>query len=505
MTKLRTALMILTSIAVVYSPAAPSKEQQAQEAFDRAMNVYAVDAPASIPLFQRAAKMGHAEAMVRLGYIYQTSEHPRFKDSIQWYKRAVEAGNTAAIYEIGSMIEKGGRGIKPDLTKAIEWYEKGVSNNSLKSAEALTRIYASCNDSKYHDGPQAMKYAMTLVSKDPRNPHYMDMLAAACARNLEFDNAMKAASQAVSLSPLDEAAERRERREAYAIGMPYPAIASDAWILQAAEKENIWAVMQLAALSSDELSDDYDPVNARHWYGIAAQNDDPEALLKLGQMCFNGEGGEEDMKKAFWCYAESAEAGVNQAYAPLARMYVGGKGTGQDFEKALEWYKKAADAGMRQYNFQLNAIRMFLRAPVRPSPEDLFKQAQAMASEDWRTPKGETRTYSQKTNEILTRYWLAAEQDHLEAMKELADMFFYGKRYFVRDGDLDKTSGGLSSNYTKALAYYRQLERRGIICPELETCHKLAMIELKDRRERQRKKDLDTRRAAERTAFKRKA
>jgi hypothetical protein len=38
-------------------------------------------------------------------------------------------------------------------------------------------------------------------------------------------------------------------------------------------------------------------------------------------------------------------------------------------------------------------------------------------------------------------------------MKQFADMNFYGKRYFVREGELDNTTGGLDSNYSKALDY----------------------------------------------------
>jgi TPR repeat protein len=205
----------------------------------------------------------------------------------------------------------------------MSWYQQGVSNNSLKCAEALTGIYASCKDSAYHDGEKALFLASALVKKDAGNPVYMDLLAAAYARNLDFPNALKAASKAVALSSLEAAPHRRELRERYEQGMPCPPVASDVWIRQAAERENMWAVMQLAGWYGDELSENHEPVTARHWYEVAAQNGNTAALLKLGRMCSSGEGGEVDMKKAFWCFSEAVEAGNKKAYAPLARHVSG--------------------------------------------------------------------------------------------------------------------------------------------------------------------------------------
>lgn len=476
------ALILLSGLLAGRVPAQPDINQQAQNTYERAMKVYAVDAQASVDLLKQAAKKGHVEAMVRLGYIFQTGPNAKPKEALSWYKKAAEAGHTAAIFEIGSIHEQGSKRMQPDRAEAITWYQKGVSNNSVKCAEALAGLYASGEDPAFHDGETALYLATALCRKNPEDPAGLDLLAAACARNLDFPGALRAASQAVALSNLEEAPRRRALREQYEQGIPHPPVASDAWLLEAAERENTWAVLQLADRYSDELSEQFDPVTARHWYEVAAQNGNPDALLQLGFMAFYGEGGTLDMGKACWCFSRAAEAGNAEAFAPLARMYLGGKGTRQDLEKALEWYQRAADETDRSYNTQVQAVKKLLRNP--DTPEHLYQQALREIADDAPTRSGKPKTYAMKTFEVASLFWLAAEQDHPQAMKEIADMYFYGKRYFVREAETDHTTGGLNSNYTKAWGYYRQLAGHGITAPEMETCRELYLTALENRRKR---------------------
>lgn len=485
--------------------AAPKHEASAAQSFyDRGMAVMKVDPGASLGLFIQAAKKGHVEAMVRLGYLYQTGSGTarNRKAALLWYTKAAAAGNTRVFFEIGNIYETGGNKNPPDYVAAIEWYEKGITHQSLKSCEALSRMYASGPDSAFHDGKKALKYASLLVRKDSGNATYFDLLAAAYARDIDFPNARKAAAKAISLSSLEEAPVRRERKVAYDTGQPFPAIATDAWIIEAARQDSMWAMMQLAGLHGDLLGAFYDPAYARSWYEKAAEDGNPDALLKLGHMCFHGEGGDVNMKKAFWCFYTASEAEKVKAYAPLARMYVGGKGTGQDFDKALEWYRKAIQAGLGKYNTQAKALKQGAGKISHLSPEELYAEAQRIISDDHVDKKGTAPTYSKKTGLIIPYVWLAAEQENTDAMKQLADMYYYGKRYFVRDGALDKNSGGIDPNYSRALDYYEQLTRRGIDCPEMESCKELYLIELKDRREQQLKKEQVEKRAAARAAGK---
>lgn len=484
--------------------AASTNVKEAKAFYDRGMAVYEVDPSASFNLLTKAAKMGSVEAMVRLGYCFQTGTGTSIspKAALNWYGKAAEAGNIAALYEMGSIYEKGLYKMPPDYVQAVELFEKGVSNQSLKSCEALTRIYASCDDPEFHDGEKAVQYATVLLRKDARNAKYFDLTAAAYARNMELNNAVKAAAQAVALSSLEDAPARRKRKADYENGMPYPPIASNVWILQAAENNNVWAMLQLAERYADRLGATYDLESARTWYEKAAEDGSNEALLQLGSLCFQGQGGDMDLKKAFWCYEKAASAENEKAYGPLARMYVGGKGTRQDLDKAIEWYQKAVDSDLRQFTFHLKAVKQHQRNSKDQSPEDLYAAAQKIVVDQTPNDKGEIPTYSRKTGQVAPLYWFAAEQGHLESMKVMGDMYFYGKRYFVRQGDVDKTTGGIDLNYRKALDYYNQLSRRGIQCPEEKTCAELYRGELKDKLERKQKNESDKKRAAAKEAAK---
>ncbi|MDF7825797.1 tetratricopeptide repeat protein [Pontiellaceae bacterium B12227] len=492
----------LASLAL--AGAAANKKQSAQTYYDRGMTVFKVDPGASQGLFNKAAKLGHVDAMIRLGHCYQTGTGvpPGLKSALHWYTQAVNAGSTAPLYEIGVLHETGNSKIPPDYAQAIEWYEKGISNSSLKSCEALARIYASCPDSTFHDGAKAIQYATLLVQNGKNNPVSFDLLAAAHARDNNFPSARKAASTAITLSSLEDAPARRERKTSYEQGIPYPATASNAWILKAAATDNTWAMLKLANLYGDELSDSYDPALARNWFKKAAENGNAEALLKMGQLYFHGRGGEVDLEKAFWYLSEAAEAGNENAYAPLARMYVGGKGTRADAAVALEWYQKSIDAGHRINSSKINALKYSLRKDQQKTPEEFYEQARRIIANKKPDQKGELPTFKGKTSMVHSLYWLAAEHGLTDAMKELGDMYFYGKRYFVRDGELDKTTGGLDSNYVRALDYYEQLAHKNIQCPELEPCKELYLIQLQEQRERQLKKEMDARRAAQRSTRK---
>lgn len=469
--------------------AAPAKEQQAQEAYARALKVYEVDEQASVNLFTKAAKLGNSDAMVRLGYIFQTGSNPRYKEAIQWYKKAVNAGNTAVMYEIGSLYEEGSRNTKPDYTEAIHWYEMGVSNNSLKSCAALANIYASCPMPAYHDGATAVEYATILVKKDPRNGEYLDLLAAACVRNHDFPSALRAASAAITASSLDEAAARRARKENYEAGKPHLETASAEWILTEAEKENMWAMLKLAKRHNNRFGEMYNPANARYWFEKAAQNGSPLALVQLGHMCFLGEGGEVNHDKAFWCFSEAAKMEYAPAYAPLARMYLGGKGTKADAEDALLWYSKAKDAGGQVNGVNFSAVKTYVGGKEKPTPEQMVAKARAIAKNG---DKGKELNPAQKTSQIYSRYWLAAEMGNTDAMKELADMYFYGRRYFKRDASPeDKKTGGLNLNYPKALEWYELLSRKGIEAPELAECRELALQQMREMHERDQRKKRD--------------
>ena len=46
-----------------------------------------------------------------------------YSKALEWYNKAVNAGNAAAMNNIGRMYEFG-KGVEQDYTKALEWYKR---------------------------------------------------------------------------------------------------------------------------------------------------------------------------------------------------------------------------------------------------------------------------------------------------------------------------------------------------------------------------------------------
>lgn len=438
-------------------------------------------------LFSKAAKKGHAESMIRLGHCYQTGTggSPSENQALVWYKKSVEAGNPAAEVQIGFIYETGGRALPPDFKLAIEWYEKAAEHHSLKACAGLARIYASASNPSFHDGPKAIKYAAVLTDKNSRNAESFDLLAAACARNLQFDQALKAASEAVALSPLEEAEMRRKQREAYKSGQPFPPVATDDWMQQAAQQGSMWAILSLAERYSDLLDESYDPEQARTWYSKAVEDGSKEAMVPLGKLCRQGAGGPVNNPKAFWCFSEAAEAGVTTAYAPLARMYVGGGGVRCSAELARKWYAAALESGNKKVAQESSAVRQLGVLLEEQTGPELYERGERFAESGLR-PEGKVTPLPARTSRVFALYWIAAEKGDTDAMQAVAEMYFYGPAYFVRDTEPGQKNGGIAISYAHALDWYEQLHRKEITLPEYAQSQKRYLEELKKKQAREK-------------------
>jgi TPR repeat protein len=100
--------------------------------------------------YLKAAKAGNAEAMCRLGWVYQNGwgvgqDYAKARD---WYQRAAKARNAEAIYRLGQIYENGW-GVDPDYAKARGWYQKAVDAGgdlANDAEQALSRLRSQVKD-----------------------------------------------------------------------------------------------------------------------------------------------------------------------------------------------------------------------------------------------------------------------------------------------------------------------------------------------------------------------
>lgn len=83
----------------------------------------AKDLESAIEWYQLAAKQNHAEALHRLGFIYDLFQGEKSdpKKALEFYKRAARAGSKGALFDIAEAYETG-RGVEMDVSKANKLY-----------------------------------------------------------------------------------------------------------------------------------------------------------------------------------------------------------------------------------------------------------------------------------------------------------------------------------------------------------------------------------------------
>ena len=209
-------------------------------------------------------------------------------------------------------------------------------------------------------------------------------LLSACAVQPKTTTSAQTAAEAANYDPLDtpeavaemlrkaEAGDMEAQVSACAFGLTssahyHPADGGDSWCEKAADRGNIYAMVDLSSRYDMALERAPDPAKALYWIKRAATTKPdekdihaPEAYASLadayeyGLMTLKP-----DARQAVKWYTKAAEAGNSNAYMPLARLHESGIGTRQDFKAAAKWYTKSAEFGLA--DGQCALARLYLK------------------------------------------------------------------------------------------------------------------------------------------------
>lgn len=96
-------------------------------------------------LLLKAAEQNYADAESKLGYLYQNLNdfelgEPDLPQSLQWYKRSSEHGNSTATCDVGEMILKG-EGTVKDEYEAFNWFKRAVDEGSVYGMYLYGKCY----------------------------------------------------------------------------------------------------------------------------------------------------------------------------------------------------------------------------------------------------------------------------------------------------------------------------------------------------------------------------
>lgn len=126
----------------------------------------AEDYQKAIPLLEKAAMLGNAEAQNLLGLCYGAGKGTEkdYTKALHWYLKAAEQGYTSAQYNCG-LYYREGYGTEKDEDKAFEWYQKAAAQGHEKAKKEAEKIQTRREKEKKEDEISTM-IALGIVAYD---------------------------------------------------------------------------------------------------------------------------------------------------------------------------------------------------------------------------------------------------------------------------------------------------------------------------------------------------
>ncbi len=217
-------------------------------------------------------------------------------------------GDPAAQTLIGEIYSRG-LGVRRDIAKATEWYEKAAEQNVPEALFQLAMILLD-GGPEFRDRDRAFSL--------------MERAADAGHRLARFNFAQMLGQR----SPTE-----RQRAASY-----YEMAAEDG--LADAQ----YALAQFYRFGTGGLAVDLE--KARHWLEQAANQNYDTAQIELGTMLVESGGGVEQEKAGFAWLMRAAVAGNPAAQNRIAKLYRSGVGVEADRVTAVAWYLRARRAGL---------------------------------------------------------------------------------------------------------------------------------------------------------------
>ncbi len=398
---------------------------------------------------------GDAEALYKQGVALFKAEPAR---ALSLFEQAGLEGHVSAMTGAGHCYENG-IGAETNYNVAIEWYEKAAEQNSINACEGLARIYASCPDPNFHDGAKAVKFASAVAKKKPRDEDSLVLLAAAYARNMEFEYAEKVQSQAVRNADIKEVEEQKCWIKRYQEGSPCPPIATEVWLLNAADKGSLWAMVQLGKAHLQQ-GDSQGDSQARIWFERAAEKGSAQGAFTVGKLYWMGFGGKRDMETALQYFLEAEQGGVEDAVFWVGYAYCCMRRSYGDLSNAIKYFEK-------QESKQLDPLsNAFLKTLSYTNWRDrlLDDDAGKIYVTGCHFSRASTRTYNTALYENLTKevpadypralvcYMIAAEGGYLHAPQAVLTL-------------LREDHVGLPANPDMARVWERRMKTTGSFDP----------------------------------------
>jgi len=269
---------------------------------------------------------------------------PNLTKAVELYQRLTDQGDLSAIVNL-AICYRYGKGVGQDVEKAVELYRLAAKKGSATAINNLGTCYEN-GTVVGADVNQAVKLYEEAANKGS--------FAAKVnlARCYEYGIGVERDVQLAKKLYLD-AAKHDNASAQYHLGMIFSSdenpekdvqIAAKYFEL-AAKQGHATAQFYIARLFEEGRGGEKNLQKAVRYYELSAKNGYAPAILNLGVCYANGTGVDKNDAKAVELYVQAAEKGNVTAQFYLGRRYDNGNGVDENLEKAVKYYSLAANQG----------------------------------------------------------------------------------------------------------------------------------------------------------------
>ena len=279
------------------------------------------------------------KALCSIGHMYRYGEgvEQDYSKALEWYNKAVNAGNASAMYSIGYMYDYG-EGVEQDYSKALEWYNKAANAGNSAAINNIGYMY-EFSEGVEQDYSKALEWYNKAVNAGNAAAWY---------------NKAVNAGNAAAMNNIG-------RMYEFGKGVEQDYTKSLEWYNQAANAGNATAMYNIGYMYDCGEGVEQDYSKALEWYNKAANAGNTAAMNNIGYMYDYGKGVEQDCSKALEWLKKAADAGNSAAMYNIGYMYECGKGVEQDYTKALEWYTRSYNSGYKDASKGVERMKELLQ------------------------------------------------------------------------------------------------------------------------------------------------
>jgi TPR repeat protein len=297
-------------------------------------------------LYMEAAKAGDADSMFEVAYILKNKDREEYdiKQAVQWYKKAIAAGNIDAIHNLGYLYDVGADDLEQDYQKAFTLYQKARASQLAISSSNLASMY------KHGKGIEKDIAKAIELYKEAFNRGYDK--AGKLLADIYMDNELGLKDIYQAETWYKKCAINGRTDCQYELGSLYARFINEKssavkWLdLAASGTDSDYITWAAYLYSNGARYLDQNRDKAVRYYTKAVSMSNPQAQANLGFLYEDGQLVEKDMSKALALYEKSAKQDYGQGLNNLATFYFHGL-AGLEVDKAygLQLWERAAEKG----------------------------------------------------------------------------------------------------------------------------------------------------------------